>query len=91
MSSDSIESHEKFSVKYKLPFPLLSDENKKVVKMYGVWGKKKFMGREYEGIKRTSFLINPKGKIDKIYEDVKPADHAKDVISDFNLQNIHIV
>ena len=56
VSVDSVNSHDKFSKKYDLPFPLLADENKEVVKMYGVWGKKKFMGREYEGIKRTSFL-----------------------------------
>ena len=82
VSADSVGSHEKFASKYNLPFPLLADENRKVVKMYGVWGKKKFMGREYEGIKRMSFLIDAKGKIEKIYEEVKPAEHAKEVISD---------
>src|SRR3989338_2164954 len=61
ISTDSIESHKKFAYKYELPFPLLADENHAVVNAYGVWGKKKFMGHEYEGTMRTSFLINPKG------------------------------
>jgi len=78
---DSVKSHEKFSKKYKLPFLLLSDDEKKVVKMYDVWGKKKFMGKEYEGVKRTSFLIDAEGKIEKIYEEVKPAEHAKEVLN----------
>jgi len=80
VSVDSVKSHEKFASKYKLPFTLLSDENKKVVKAYGVWGKKKFMGREYMGTQRMSFLINPEGKIAKIYSEVKPKDHAGDVL-----------
>jgi len=83
VSADSSESHKKFAQKYKLPFTLLSDESKKVLKKYGVWGKKKFMGKEYEGILRTSFLINPDGKIVKIYEKVKPDIHAKEVLKDF--------
>jgi peroxiredoxin Q/BCP len=83
VSADSPESHKKFIQKYKLPFTLLSDESKKVLKQYGVWGKKKFMGKEYEGILRTSFLINPNGKIVKIYEEVKPETHAKEVLKDF--------
>jgi peroxiredoxin Q/BCP len=83
ISADSSESHKKFAQKYKLPFTLLSDESKKVLKKYGVWGKKKFMGKEYEGILRTSFLINPDGKIVKIYEQVKPDIHAKEVLKDF--------
>jgi len=83
ISADSQQSHKKFIQKYKLPFTLLSDESKKVLKKYGVWGKKKFMGKEYEGILRTSFLINPDGKIVKIYEKVKPDIHAKEVLKDF--------
>lgn len=82
VSVDSPKSHDKFVEKYDLPFPLLSDENKKVVEKYGVWGKKKFMGREYMGTFRKSFLIDPKGKIAKIYEEVKPALHATEVIND---------
>lgn len=82
ISVDSVKSHEKFSVKYKLPFTLLSDEDKRVVNLYGVFGKKKFMGREYMGTFRTSFLIDLKGKIAKIYERVKPEVHAKEVVED---------
>lgn len=82
ISVDAVKSHAKFTKKYKLPFTLLADEEKKVVKLYGVWGKKKFMGREYMGTLRTSFLINPQGKIVKIYEKVKPAEHAKEVVDD---------
>ena len=82
VSTDTTESHGRFIAKYELPFTLLSDVKKEVVKLYGVWGKKKFMGREYDGIKRTSFLINPKGIIEKIYEDVKPAVHAEEVLGD---------
>ncbi|GIW66582.1 MAG: peroxiredoxin [Candidatus Parcubacteria bacterium] len=85
ISNDTVESHKKFAQKYKLPFTLLADDKKEVVKKYGVWGKKKFMGIEYEGISRTSFLINPQGKIVKIYENVKPAIHAKEVLDDLSL------
>lgn len=82
VSVDSVKSHKKFSEKYKLPFTLLADEEKEVVKLYGVWGKKKFMGREYDGTLRTSFLIDPEGAIAKIYENVKPATHAGEVLAD---------
>ncbi len=82
ISVDSVKSHTKFAQKYHLPFPLLSDEEKKVVKAYGVWGKKKFMGREYMGINRTSFLIDPDGKVVNVYENVKPETHVDEVLSD---------
>lgn len=82
VSVDPIKSHARFAEKYKLPFPLLSDENKQVVNLYGAWGKKKFMGREYEGTHRMSFLIDPRGKIAKIYAKVKPAEHAEEVLND---------
>ncbi len=82
ISTDSVKSHKKFEEKYKLPFTLLADEDKKVVKEYGVWGKKKFWGREYDGTLRTSFLISPKGVIVKIYEDVEPETHAAQVLKD---------
>jgi peroxiredoxin Q/BCP len=82
MSVDSVKSHKKFERKYKLPFTLLSDDKKEVVKKYGVWGKKKLMGRAYEGTSRTSFLIDPKGKIAKIYKDVNPVSHAEEVLAD---------
>ncbi|MEY4722539.1 MAG: hypothetical protein RLZZ324_52 [Candidatus Parcubacteria bacterium] len=80
-STDSVKSHAKFAGKYDLPFSLLADEEKDLVEKYGVWGKKKFMGREYMGIKRWSYLITPEGKIGMIYEDVKPALHAAEVLA----------
>lgn len=82
VSVDSVKSHGKFVKKFTLPFALLSDESKNVVNLYAVWGKKKFMGREYMGTLRNSFLIDPQGKIVKIYEKVKPAEHAKEVLDD---------
>lgn len=82
ISTDSVKSHEKFAAKYSLPFPILADEEKKVVNLYGVWQKKKMMGHEYMGIVRNSFLIDPKGKIVKIYEKVKPEIHADEVLND---------
>lgn len=82
VSVDAIKKHAKFVTKYELPFTLLADEEKKVVELYGVWTKKKFMGREYMGILRTSFLIAPNGKIAKVYEDVKPMEHALEVLKD---------
>jgi thioredoxin-dependent peroxiredoxin len=82
VSADSVKSHKKFADKYGLMFPLLADEGRAVVNAYGVWGRKKFMGREYDGIFRTSFLIDPEGKIAKVYERVKPQMHAEEVLSD---------
>ena len=81
VSKDSLNSHNKFKDKYKIKFDLLSDEDLKVLKKYKVWGKKKFMGREFMGVLRTTFLINPKGKIVKIWENVKVKDHAQDVLN----------
>jgi peroxiredoxin Q/BCP len=80
ISKDSLKSHDKFRDKYKIKFDLLTDEEIKVLKKYKVWGKKKFMGREYMGINRTTFLIDKKGKIIKIWENVKVKDHAKEVL-----------
>ncbi|OGZ55066.1 MAG: hypothetical protein A3H64_03745 [Candidatus Ryanbacteria bacterium RIFCSPLOWO2_02_FULL_45_11c] len=85
VSADSAQKHKKFADKYKLPFTLLSDEDKKIINAYGVWAKKKFMGREYMGILRTSFLIDPKEKIAKIYEKVKPDTHAEEVLEDLRI------
>ena len=82
VSVDPVRKHAKFAEKYSLPFTLLSDEEKTVVEKYGVWGKKKFMGREYMGTNRFSFLIDPKGKLTKIYDPVKPAEHAAEVLAD---------
>ncbi|MBP5993399.1 MAG: thioredoxin-dependent thiol peroxidase [Candidatus Moranbacteria bacterium] len=82
VSADPVRKHARFAEKYALPFTLLADEEKSVVERYGVWAKKKFMGREYMGILRTTFLIDPKGKIAKIYENVKPEAHADAVLAD---------
>lgn len=83
ISKDSAGKHKKFADKYDLPFTLLADTDTTVCQAYGVWGKKKFMGREYMGINRMSFLIDPKGKIAKIYEKVKPEEHAEEILKDF--------
>ena len=88
ISKDSMKSHEKFKEKYKIKFDLLSDEDLTVLKKYKVWGKKKFMGREFMGIKRTTFLIDKKGKIIKVWENVKVKDHAKEVLK--TLSNLSI-
>ena len=80
ISKDNIKSHDKFRDKYKIKFNLLADEEIKILKKYKVWGKKKFMGREFMGIIRSTFLIDRKGKIIKIWENVKVKDHAKEVL-----------
>ena len=82
VSADRIESHLKFKKKYKLKFDLLSDEQKEVIKKYGVWGKKSFLGKEFMGVIRTTFLINSKGKIHKIWNNVRVKDHAKEVFEE---------
>jgi peroxiredoxin Q/BCP len=81
VSPDSQKSHVKFTAKYKLPFTLLADEEKKIVQAYGVWGQKSFLGRKYMGTHRVTFLIGPDGRIKKIWTEVKPAEHAKDVLA----------
>ena len=81
ISKDSIESHQKFISKFKIPFQLLSDEKIIALKKYGAWGEKSMYGKKFMGIKRTTFLINPKGKIIKIWNNVKVKDHAKEVFS----------
>ena len=80
ISKDNLKSHDKFRDKYKIKFDLLADEELTVLKKYKVWGKKKFMGKEFMGILRTTFLIDKKGKIIKIWDNVKVKDHAKDVL-----------
>ena len=84
ISKDSLKSHDKFKDKYKIKFDLLSDQDLKILKKYKVWAKKKFMGREFMGILRTTFLIDTKGKIIKIWENVKVKDHAKEVLNKLN-------
>ena len=82
VSTDSVKSHKKFADAYELPFTLLADEHKEVVGQYGVFGEKKLYGRVYMGTTRTSFLIDPKGTVAKVYEKVKPEKHAGEVIAD---------
>lgn len=83
ISPDDVYSHKKFCDKMGIKYPLLADVEKKVSKLFGVWGLKKFMGREYMGVNRSTFLVNEKGKIFKIYPKVKPAGHSKQVMDDF--------
>jgi thioredoxin-dependent peroxiredoxin len=81
VSTDSARSHDKFAEKFKLPFTLLADEDKKIVQAYGVWGEKSFMGRKYLGTHRVTFLIGPDGRIQKIWPWVKPEEHAAEVLA----------
>ena len=85
ISPDDVASHKKFADKFKLTFKLLADEQKQVVEAYGVWGLKKFMGKEYMGVNRTSFLVDPGGRIAKIYDKVKPEAHPAEVLADVTL------
>jgi len=84
ISPDSSKSHQQFSKKYNLPFTLLADEDHHVCAQYGVWGRKKFMGREFDGVFRTTFLINPDGVIRKVFENVKPENHSSEIIKEFS-------
>ncbi len=81
VSPDDSKSHTKFIKKYDLPFTLLADEGHKVCDLFGVWGPKKFAGKEYEGVFRTTFVINPDGKISKVFENVKPDGHSLEVLA----------
>jgi len=81
VSIDPVKSHDKFIKKFKLPFALLADEDKKIVEAYGVWGQKSFMGRKYMGTHRVTFLIGPDGRIKKIWPTVKPEAHAEEVLA----------
>jgi peroxiredoxin Q/BCP len=81
ISPDDVQSHVKFKKKFQLPFPLLADEDHKVCELYQVWGPKKFMGREYQGVLRTTFLIDENGKIVSVFENVRPAEHSAEVLS----------
>lgn len=82
VSADSVKRHAKFAQNENLNFPLLADETTETCKAYQSFGKKKFMGREYEGIMRNTFLIDPQGKIAKVYESVKPATHVSEILED---------
>jgi thioredoxin-dependent peroxiredoxin len=80
ISPDSVKSHKKFSEKYKLPFNLLADEEKNVIEKYGVWKEKSMYGRKYMGVERTTFIIDEKGKIKKIFNKVKVDGHENEVL-----------
>ncbi|MBI4945662.1 MAG: thioredoxin-dependent thiol peroxidase [Bacteroidetes bacterium] len=82
VSKDDEKSHTKFSKKFKLPFPLIPDREKKVIKDYDVWGKKTFMGRTFDGVIRTTFVIDEKGKIEKIFHKVDTENHAEQICPD---------
>jgi len=81
ISPDNEKSHMKFQEKFQLPFVLLSDQDHKISDLYDVWGPKKFMGNEYEGISRTTYIIDEKGVIIKTFENVKPAEHAEEILT----------
>ena len=81
VSVDSAKSHDKFAEKFKLPFTLVSDEDKKIVQAYGVWGEKSFMGRKYLGTHRVTFFIGPDGRIKEIWPKVKPEEHVEEVLA----------
>lgn len=81
ISPDSLKSHDKFITKFKLPFTLLADENKQMAKDYGVWVEKSMYGKKYMGVARTTFVIDSKGKIAKVFEKVKPEGHDKEVLA----------
>jgi thioredoxin-dependent peroxiredoxin len=80
ISPDSQKSHQKFIEKYDLPFPLISDAEKSIIKLYGAWGKKKMYGKEYEGLLRTTFLIDEEGKIEDIFKKVNTKEHTKQIL-----------
>ena len=80
VSADSEKSQSKFSQKFQLPFPLLADVDKELIKSFGVWGKKKFMGREYDGIHRSTFIINEKGVVTFIFDKVKTKEHSNQIL-----------
>ena len=81
VSPDDVTSHARFRKKFQLPFPLLADERHKVCDLYGVWGPKKAFGKEYEGVIRTTFLIDENGNIVNVFENVRPSEHSAEVLS----------
>jgi len=80
VSPDNQKSHQKFIEKYDLPFPLIADEDKTIIKAYGAWGPKKLYGREYEGLLRTTFVIDENGKIEQVFTKVKTKDHTNQIL-----------
>ncbi len=86
VSPDSVDSHVKFKKKFQLQFPLLSDDGHKICDAYGVWGPKKFMGKEYEGVLRTTFLIDANGSIKRVFENVRPAEHSAQLLAELGVK-----
>lgn len=82
ISKDTVKSHKKFAEKFHLNFPLLSDTATTTIQAYGAWAKKKFMGKEYMGINRNTYIVDPTGKIRKIYENVTPLGHSGEILLD---------
>jgi peroxiredoxin Q/BCP len=82
VSPDSVNSHVKFKAKYQLPFPLLADDGHKICDAYGVWGSKELLGREYDGVLRTTFLINKQGSIAHVFDNVRPSEHSAQVLKE---------
>ena len=80
VSPDPLKSHEKFTTKYELPFSLLADTDKKIIQAYGVWGPKKFMGKSYDGVFRTTFVINENGMIEKVFTQVDTKEHTSQIL-----------
>lgn len=85
VSADKLSSHVKFAEKFDLPFRLIPDTEKEIIKLYGVWGPKKFMGKEYDGIHRTTFVIDEEGNIEKIFTKVKTKEHSEQILESFNV------
>ena len=85
VSPDPVDKQKKFHGKYRVPFDLIADEDKNIINLYGVWGKKKMYGREYEGVYRTTFIINENGNIEHIIRKVKTGDHAAQILSLYNV------
>ena len=85
VSPDSVASHIKFKKKFQLQFPLLVDEEHKVCDLYGVWGAKKFLGKEYVGVLRTTFLIDADGNIKRVFENVRPAEHSAELLAELGI------
>lgn len=80
VSADSVRRQKNFATKNDLNYPLIADEERKIINAFGVWGRKKFMGREFDGIHRTTFIINEKGVIENLIEKVKTKEHAKQIL-----------
>ncbi len=87
ISADNENSHQNFISKYHLPFPLISDADKTICNLYGVWGPKKFMGRSFDGINRTTYIISEKGIIESVFEKVKTNDHTQQILDELKIKN----